>query len=238
MKNLSALLGFLLYSGWLFAQQPAAPAGVVKGIVANEKEELLIGATVYWKGTKVGTVTDTSGRFSIAAQAKAATLVVHYIGYNPAEVEVLPGETNLWIEVVGTAELKTVTVSEREFGTSISTLGTRNIESISSKELRKAPCCNLSESFQTNGAIDVTYPNALTGVKEIQLLGLRGIYSQFLVENRPTMTGIATPFALEYIPGTWLHGIVLAKGASTVKNGYTGITGQVNADLVKPFQDK
>ncbi|HND86911.1 MAG TPA: TonB-dependent receptor [Saprospiraceae bacterium] len=238
MKNLSALLGFLLYSGWLFAQQPAAPAGVVKGIVANEKEELLIGATVYWKGTKVGAVTDTSGRFSIAAQAKAATLVVHYIGYNPAEVEVLPGETNLWIEVVGTAELKTVTVSEREFGTSISTLGTRNIESISSKELRKAPCCNLSESFQTNGAIDVTYPNALTGVKEIQLLGLRGIYSQFLVENRPTMTGIATPFALEYIPGTWLHGIVLAKGASTVKNGYTGITGQVNADLVKPFQDK
>ncbi|MBK6994742.1 MAG: hypothetical protein IPH31_07375 [Lewinellaceae bacterium] len=52
------------------------------------------------------------------------------------------------------------------------------------------------------------------------------------------MTGIATPFAFEYIPGTWLSGVDLAKGASTVKNGNTGITGQVNAEIVKPDLDK
>lgn len=237
MKKLVALCGFLLHIIPLFAQQPSNPA-TLNGIVTNEREELLIGATVFWKGTKTGTVTDTAGRFSLPAKTKVAKLVVQYIGHTPAEVEVLPGENNLWIEVAGATELQAVTVTEQRFGTTISTLGVRNVESINSKELRKAPCCNLSESFQTNGAIDVTYPNALTGVKEIQLLGLRGIYSQFLVENRPTMTGIATPFALEYIPGTWLSGVDLAKGASTVKNGNAGITGQVNVEIAKPDTDK
>lgn len=225
----------------LFSQnEPSAnqPNTTITGIVTNEKEELLIGASIFWKDTKQGTVTDTEGRFSITARDIPATLVVNYVGYTSAEVQVVPGENKLWIEVTGIAQLQEVTVQGKGFDTHISTLGIRNVESITSKELRKAPCCNLSESFQTNGAIDVSYPNALTGVKEIQLLGLRGIYSQFLVENRPTMTGIATPFAFEYIPGTWLSGVDLAKGASTVKNGNAGITGQVNAEIVKPDVDK
>lgn len=234
-KIFSLIIGILLHLPVLHAQEPSTQ---LIGIVTNEKEELLIGASVFWKDTKEGTVTDIEGRFSIPIRKKAATLVVNYVGYSAAEVEVLPGENNLWVEVTGIHQLQEITVQGKGFGNQVSTLETRNIERITSKELRKAPCCNLSESFQTNGAIDVTYPNPLTGVKEIQLLGLRGIYSQFLVENRPTMTGIATPFAFEYIPGTWLSGIILAKGASTVKTGSNGITGQVNADLVKPQSDK
>lgn len=210
---------------------------MLSGMVTNEKEELLIGASVFWKDTKKGVVTDIDGRFNILLRTEEATLVVNYVGYSSVEVQVLPGENNLWIVAEGIAQLQEVTVKAKGFDNHISTIETRNVERITSKELRKAPCCNLSESFQTNGAIDVAYPNALTGVKEIQLLGLRGIYSQFLVENRPTMTGIATPFAFEYIPGSWLSGIVLAKGASTVKTGNNGITGQVNADLVKPQSD-
>jgi outer membrane receptor for ferrienterochelin and colicins len=236
MKNIfNLLLGVLVSLHSVAAQQPTAP---LMGVVTNEKEELLVGASVFWKDTKEGTVTDINGQFSLPLRTKQTTLVVNYVGYTPAEVEVLPGENNLWVEVTGIRQLQEVTVQGKGFDNHLSTLETRNVERISSNELRKAPCCNLSESFQTNGAIDVTYPNALTGVKEIQLLGLRGIYSQFLVENRPTMTGIATPFAFEYIPGSWLSGIVLAKGASTVKNGSNGITGQINADLVKPQTDK
>lgn len=241
MKNIIALIGFLAGFNILFAQtDPPGPQKLtsITGLVTNEKEELLIGATVFWKDTKQGAITDLEGRFSIASRDSAAILVVNYVGYSAAEVEVLPGEDKIWIEVKGVALLQEVTVQGKGFDTHISTLGIRNIENITSKELRKAPCCNLSESFQTNGAIDVTSPNALTGVKEIQLLGLRGIYSQFLVENRPTMTGIATPYAFEYIPGTWLSGVDLAKGASSVKNGNGGISGQVNAEIVKPDQDK
>ncbi len=247
MKNIILLLGFIAGYSPVFAQtnppinqltSPPINQSTISGLVTNEKEELLIGASVFWKDTKKGTVTDLEGRFTIAKRDVEATLVVNYVGYTAAEVQVLPSEDNIWVEVAGIAKLQEVTVQAKGFDTHLSTIGLRNVESVTSKELRKAPCCNLSESFQTNGAIDVTYPNALTGVKEIQLLGLRGIYSQFLVENRPTMTGIATPFAFEYIPGTWLSGVDLAKGASTVKHGNSGITGQVNAELMKPDQDK
>ena len=240
MKNLYTLVAGLFFSiTFLFSQNPSTPqSSLLKGIVTNEHEELLIGASVFWKDTKIGAVTDTAGRFSLPVRDAEATLVIQYVGHTPAEVQVLPTENNLWIEVSGINQLKEVTIAEHGFDNHISTLETRNVESIGSKELRKAPCCNLSESFETNGAVDVVYSNALTGVKEIQMLGLRGVYSQFLVENRPTMSGIATPYAFEYIPGTWLEGIQLAKGASTVKNGFAGITGQINTELVKPHLDK
>jgi hypothetical protein len=230
---LTALVIFLL-PALLQGQNPA----LLKGIVTNDHEELLIGATVFWAGTRTGAITDTAGRFSLPARSKEADLMIQYVGYPNATVHVMPGENNLWIEVKGTPMLKEVTVTDHAFGNSVSTLETRNVETVSHQELRKAPCCNLSESFETNGAVDVTYANAITGVKEIQMLGLRGIYSQFLIENRPAMGGIATPFAFEFIPGTWLDGIALAKGASSVKSGYNGITGQINADIVKPNLDK
>jgi len=236
MKYVITLFSGLFFCTNLLFSQTHDP--VLTGLVTNDNDELLVGATVYWKDTKTGTTTDTTGRFRLPSRKEEATLVVQYVGYTPAEVQVLPSENNLWIEVSGVNQLREVTVAAHGFGNQVSTLETRNVESINSRELRKAPCCNLSESFETNGAVDVVYSNALTGVKEIQMLGLRGVYSQFMVENRPTMNGIATPFAFEYIPGTWLEGIQLAKGASSVKNGFAGISGQINAELVKPHLDK
>lgn len=237
MKSLVISLHILLAPLFLFAQQPHA-SKTVYGIVTNEKEELLIGATVQWADTKQGAITDTLGRFWLPRRDREATLTIRYVGYEPAQVSVLPHEDSLWVEVTGVTQIKEVTIAAHGFDNKVSTLETRNIESIQRNELRKAPCCNLSESFETNGAADVSYANALTGVKEIQMLGLRGIYSQFMLENRPTIGGIATPFAFEYVPGTWLDGIQLAKGASTVKNGFAGISGQINAEIVKPHTDK
>ncbi|MFM8487950.1 MAG: carboxypeptidase-like regulatory domain-containing protein, partial [Bacteroidota bacterium] len=171
MKKIFWLIPGLLF---LFNIPLYAQTADLTGMVTNDKEEILIGASVFWKDTKKGTTTDAEGYFRLQSRPDAAVLVVQYAGHTPAEVEVLPGENNIWIEVAGITQLQEVTIAGKGFDNRISTIETRNIESISSKELRKAPCCNLSESFQTNGAIDVTYPNALTGVKEIQLLGLRG----------------------------------------------------------------
>ncbi len=216
----------------------ALAQNTIYGIVTNDQAELLIGTAVRWADTSAGTLTDTLGRFWLPRRCHEAILIVQYPGYTPAEVRVFPEEDSLWIEVSGIRHLQEVTIHEHQFDTRISALEPRNIERIERGELRKAPCCNLSESFETNGTADVTYSNALTGVKEIQMLGLRGIYSQLLIENRPTLNGIATPYALEYLPGTWLSSIQLAKGASTVKNGFAGISGQINAELVKPTSDK
>jgi len=240
MKKIVYILGFAtLMIAEICAQEPEkAPLAVISGLVTNPESEPLIGASVQWKGAATGTITDVNGRFSIPARQQPDSLIIRYVGHLPTAVEVLPEEDNIWIEVHGTQVLSEIQIKGHVFDNATSMLEARNIERISARELTKAPCCNLSESFQTNGTVDVGYADPLTGVRDIRMLGLRGIYSQFLLENRPAMGGIATPFAFEMIPGTWLEGIQIAKGASSVVAGYAGITGQINAELVKPATDK
>ena len=109
-----------------------------------------------------------------------------------------------------------------------------NTEIISSKELLRAACCNLGESFTTHPSVDVNYADAATGARQIRLLGLSGTYVQMLTENIPNYRGLATPFALGYIPGPWMQSIQVSKGASSVKNGHESITGQINVEFKKP----
>ena len=109
---------------------------------------------------------------------------------------------------------------------------------IGQKELFRAACCNLGESFTANPSVDVSYNDAATGAKQIKLLGLSGTYVQMLTENMPGFRGAAAPFALGYVPGTWMKGISVSKGAASVKNGYESITGQIDIEYLKPEAEK
>lgn len=112
--------------------------------------------------------------------------------------------------------------------------GATDSELITAVELTRAACCNLGESFSTNPSVDVNYADAATGAKQIKLLGLSGTYVQLLNENTPAMRGIAANYGLDYIPGPWIQSIQVSKGASSVKNGFESITGQINVELHKP----
>ena len=113
-------------------------------------------------------------------------------------------------------------------------MGAVNGVSIGQKEMFRAACCNLGESFVTNPSVDVSYSDAATGAKQIKLLGLSGTYVQMLTENLPNFRGVAMPYALGYVPGTWMKSIQVSKGSSSVKNGYESITGQINIEYLKP----
>ena len=106
--------------------------------------------------------------------------------------------------------------------------GGTNTEIITSAELKKAACCNLGESFTTNPSVDVSYTDAATGARQIKLLGLGGQYVQMLTENYPNFRGAASAYGLGYMPGPWMSSIQVSKGASSVKNGYESVTGQIN----------
>ena len=129
--------------------------------------------------------------------------------------------------------LRNVTVSAHQSGRSKGT-GIGNSDMINAKELLRAACCNLGESFTTNPSVDVNYADAATGAQQIKLLGLSGTYVQMLTENIPNYRGAAAPYALGYIPGPWMQSIQVSKGASSVKNGYESITGQINVEFKKP----
>lgn len=116
--------------------------------------------------------------------------------------------------------------------------GATNSELIPASELKRAACCNLGESFTTNPSVDVNYNDAATGARQIRLLGLSGSYVQFLTENVPAFRGAASPYGLGYIAGPWMQSIQVSKGASSVKNGYESITGQINVEMKKPQADQ
>ncbi|QCX52567.1 TonB-dependent receptor domain-containing protein [Elizabethkingia sp. JS20170427COW] len=107
---------------------------------------------------------------------------------------------------------------------------------INSKELLKAACCNLSESFETNATVDVSFSNAVTGTKQLKMLGLDQKYTSLTKELLPEIRGLASAYGMNFIPGKWIGGIQLTKGGSTVTNGYESITGQINTELLKTHE--
>ena len=129
--------------------------------------------------------------------------------------------------------IEAVLVTKYTDPTSLSKKETGLTFNIGGKELLKAACCNLSESFETNATVDVSFSNAVTGTKQLKMLGLDQKYTSLTKELLPSIRGLAAPYGLNLIPGRWIGGIQLTKGGSTVVNGYESITGQINTELLK-----
>ncbi|MBL7817701.1 MAG: carboxypeptidase-like regulatory domain-containing protein [Saprospiraceae bacterium] len=213
-------------------------AQILRGVVKDEKGESIIGAHVFWMDKSAETLTNEDGVFELPRKTKETMIHVEFVGYEMAMLTLKPNQNDVSITLNVPKTLKAVEIKGKRGDNMVSALDPRNVERINSNELKKAPCCNLSESFETNGTVDIQYSDAVTGAKEIQMLGLRGIYTQLMVENRPDFYGLAQPYALEYIPGTWIKNIDINKGVGSVRNGFQSITGQINVGLVQPGEDK
>lgn len=208
----------------------------IKGVVyGNEKsgKEALPGVNIYWQGTKTGVVSGSDGSFEISKNRQQHMLVFSFVGYRQKVVHI-DGTEPLEILLEPNLEIEEVTVVHKDRGTYLSRMSPIQTERIGGAELHKAACCNLAESFETNPSVDVSYSDAVTGAKQIRLLGLDGTYSLIQVENMPNLRGLATTFGLTYIPGPWLESIQVSKGAASVLNGYESIAGQINAEIKKP----
>ncbi len=130
-------------------------------------------------------------------------------------------------------KIEGVTILGAKASTSLSKKEAGLVFNIDQKELLKAACCNLSESFETNATVDVSFSNAVTGTKQLKMLGLDQKYTSLTKELLPEIRGLASPYGLNFIPGRWIESIQLTKGGSTVTNGYESITGQINTELLK-----
>lgn len=208
----------------------------IKGYVyamENGKKQALPGVNIYWEGTAQGTASKEDGSFLIQKKGNQHMLVFSFVGYKQ-QVLHIDGSQPLEIVLEPNLELEEVTVVKKNRGTYLSVINPIQTESISGAELHKAACCSLAESFETNPSVDLSYSDAVSGAKQIRLLGLDGTYSLLQVENMPDLRGLATTFGLTYIPGPWMESIQVSKGAASVLNGYDAIAGQINAELKKP----
>ena len=209
----------------------------VKGVVLQEnakgKFEPMPNASVYWLGTGKGVVTDSLGVFEINTDTSTQKLVISYTGFKADTLTVVHAN-DLKVIMASKGQLNEVTIFSRQLGSFIPYLNPIRTQVMTGTELLKAACCNLSESFETNPSVDVSYNDAVTGSKQIQMLGISGNYTQLTVENLPGPRGLATPLGLNSIAGPWIESIQLTKGTGSVVNGFESIAGQINVELKKP----
>ena len=222
------LLWGLLLPLTAFAQQFS------KGTVVDEANLPLMGAEVYWNGTQIGASTDDNGTFTLKRTENSNTLVISYIGYKTKTIKVTNSEA-LHIQLEPQSALEEVVVTQKRANTMKSQWQVANLHTMSSGELLKAACCNLSESFSTNPSIDVNFSDAVTGNKQIKMLGLTSPYILMAEENIPAMRGASQAYGLSFVPGTWIESIQITKGAGSVINGYESISGQINYEIEKPI---
>ena len=210
----------------------------VTGVVMqeNNRGELspIENANVQWlEDASVSVRSDESGVFRIAHEAHYQRLLISYAGLQPDTVTVADPREVVMITAKDNV-LAEVTVSARRRSNYIAALSPTRLEVLTGQELFKAACCDLSESFETNASVDVVSSDAVTGSKQIQMLGLSGNYTQLTVENLPGPRGLATPLGLNSISGTWIESIQIGKGIGSVVNGFENIAGQINVELKKP----
>ena len=234
MKKNSIIIIFLVLPLFLFSQETLTGMIMDKN---NPKDNLgVFGANVYWLNTSIGTTTNEKGWFTIPYKKSYKKLVVSYVGYKTDTLNISDLEPiHHFIKLEN--ELEEVTLKSKKKATQRSFIQTKNVFTVNSAELLKAACCNLAESFETNPSIDVNFSDALTGTRQIQMLGLKSPYLLITQENIPSIRGAGQVFGLTFTPGTWVESIQITKGAGSVINGYESISGQINAELVKPLTD-
>lgn len=232
MKHIIYML--LLMPSLIISQEELQ--GVILEANKENKNLVLAGANVYWLNSSIGAVTDIDGTFKIPYHPDYKQLVISYIGFQTDTLSIRSAKSiKHWLQP--SDNLDAITVKSRKQATSKSYLQATNTFTVSSDELLKAACCNLAESFETNPSIDVNFADALTGTRQIKMLGLTSPYILIATENIPSIRGASQAFGLSFIPGTWVESIQITKGAGSVVNGFESIAGQINAELVKPATD-
>ena len=229
INSVLLFMPFLLFSQTTF-----------KGMIMdknNPKDNLGVeGATVHWLNTNVSAITNAKGWFTIDYTSSYKKLVVSYIGYKTDTITINSIKP-IHHFITPETDLAEITVKSKRKSIQRSFLSTVNAFTVNQEELLKAACCNLAESFETNPSIDVSFSDALTGTRQIEMLGLQSPYLLITQENIPSVRGASQVFGMTFTPRTWVESIQISKGAGSVVNGFESISGQINAELVKPLTD-
>ncbi|MBE6190435.1 MAG: TonB-dependent receptor [Rikenellaceae bacterium] len=232
IKLLTLFVALVATAGTLSAQN-------LTGKVTDQNGEPLIGASVYWADTTVGGSTDTEGNYIIYRVKGRDRLVAAYLGFTNDTLQVADGLERLdfQLEADGVA-VEDVVIEGTQSGNYVKRDGILKNEMISFAGLCKMACCTLAESFENSASVTVGYSDAISGARQIKMLGLAGTYTQILDENRPIMRGLSAPYGLSYTPGMWLNSIQVSKGVASVAAGHEAITGQINLEHRKPTDEE
>lgn len=228
---------FFLFAVVLLTPSVAQLHGFIRGV--NVSDTLALnGAKIKLLHAKKATFSDSEGKFELYLGKRFPdTLVILSTGYRPDTILLSEKDRFGAISIVlFSDQLQPEVLVERKAGNGTMKISIAQVERISHGELKRAACCNLSESFETNASVDVNLTDAVSGARKIQLLGLDGVYTQFQLENVPFLRGLETAFGMQSFSGIWLDGIQISKGTGSVVNGHESMAGLINLSVKNPFE--
>lgn len=208
---------------------------LLRGKITNTFNQSLENVIVQYDDLSFEAVSNIDGSFEIPYK-KNGNLTFYIEEYEPHQIT-LSNSDFVFIKLEPIGDLDEIVIRTNRRSTSRNNKDNLNTQTMSSNELLKAACCNLAESFETNPSIDVNFSDAITGSKQIKMLGLTSPYILIAEENIPSVRGASQAYGLSFVPGTWVESIQVTKGAGSVVNGYESISGQINYELLKPATD-
>jgi len=167
-----------------YAQELRAVTGTV---TVQGTEQPLPGVQVFVQGTRIGTLTDSRGNFSLSVPADAETMVFTYLGYKTAQLPISSNmQVGLEMEALG---LEGITVTALGLRREKQTLG-YSVQDIQGDEIAQVPEINLVNSLQGNIAgVNVTNAGPTGGSARIVIRGASSIAGNnqplFIVDGIP-----------------------------------------------------
>ena len=211
LKSWLMMVAILLMATNYSYSQQADPIKI-KGKVTDDKGEVLVGVSVIIKGTKIGTLTDADGNYTIQA-APVATLVFSYIGFDPQEIKVNPTGT-INVKMSGDKTLDQVVVVG--YGTAKKKDLTGGLAVVGKEQLGMVSTPNLMDRLVGQVAgFSITTGNAAPGAG--QTLLIRGENS-ISASNSPLiiLDGIPYSGSLADIDPNNVENLSILKDASAV----------------------
>lgn len=125
----------------------------------------------------------------------------------------------------------TVRINGEKKGFQIRGRGLQKEEQLNETEFKKAACCTLSESFETTNTVEISNADGISGIRQVEMLGLAGKYVLMTADNVPLVRGLSVLTGLNQIPGPMVSAVNVSKGNGSVSTGFEGLTGGINYAL-------
>ncbi|MEX2372033.1 MAG: TonB-dependent receptor [Bacteroidales bacterium] len=195
MKRFSVLLAFLVFAGTALFGQGQQITGTV---TSSDDGSPLPGVTVLVKGTRIGTVTDFSGNYTIAVPEGSDILVFTFVGMENQEVEI--GTSTIINVVMTTDAVRMDEVIVIGYGTSTREANTGSVSVVGDEDLQDIPELSFDKMLAGKVAgVQVTgssgQPGAATQVRIRGTSSLNaGNEPLYVVDGIPIMEGNQTYF--------------------------------------------
>ncbi len=215
-----------------------AQGGTLRGTVTYDKQPLEF-ATIALLKTAFTTQADSTGSFFISnIPAGIYQLRVSYVGYENQQNEVIitaGSTTTIQLELTPlNSRLKELVVTGNL--KEVSKLqSVTPVEVYSAKYFQRNPTSNLFDALQGVNGLFADVDNGVSNTTDVQINGLEGNYTMYVIDGIPAMGGLAGIYALNAFPVSLIDKVEVVKGAASTIYGSDAIAGVVNIKTRNPF---